>query len=200
MKSSKRQNNQEFLSYFNGFLKHLVKLIPLFHYSESNFCWVRLRLVFSIWKKNQTKPVNTPLFLVFLKNFCQLRFFGILIAAVLTEVVLSGTFFDWKFKICRFLRCNCLVWPNIIFIDYQNIFLPYALKEPLCSKDNPQDDSNTKSSCVPDDTSFLFVGFILANGRRNHKCQDQNSSSFHLGFPFFKVVGFLWSSFKWFNF
>ena len=48
------------------------------------------------------------------------------------------------------------------------------------SKDNPKDDSNTKSNCIWDDTPFLFfVDFILANSRRNNKRQNQNSSCFH---------------------
>ena len=48
------------------------------------------------------------------------------------------------------------------------------------SKYNPENDSNTKSNCIWDNTPFLFfVDFILANSRRNNKRQNKNSSCFH---------------------
>ena len=69
-----------------------------------------------------TRSVNTLVFVVFLKNkYCQLRLFNT-IAAVLTEVMLSKMFFGCKFEICRLLRANCWLQPNIKFMNCQMYF------------------------------------------------------------------------------
>ena len=62
------------------------------------------------------------------------------------------------------------------------------------SKDNPEDDSSTKSNCIArDNTPFLFsFGFILANSRRNHKGQEQNSSNFHFDWRTFSIFRSCW--------
>ena len=57
------------------------------------------------------------------------------------------------------------------------------------SKDNSKDGRNTDP--IRDDTpvrTFLFsIGFILANGRRNHKRQNQNGFYLHFVWQTFSV-------------
>ena len=72
------------------------------------------------------------------------------------------------------------------------------------SKDNSKDYSNIKSSFIRDNIPFLFsFGFILANSRRNHKRQEQNSSYFHFSwrnFSGFWSCWLFWLNFKWWQF
>ena len=91
----------------------------LCHYCQAICGW--LKLVYSIWKKTRQILRIHCCFWFFWRIYCQLRLFKE-IAAVLNEVILSEIFFDWKLKICRLLRFNCLVWPNMIFINYQIYF------------------------------------------------------------------------------